>query len=347
MAGITYNSPAARIGKVKGEILAHAEPYEVLRIGADNQSMPKKSSNTIVFRRWLPYGGATTNSTTINQWVVDSAKHVLQEGVTPGADSLTPQDITVVMQQYGCLYMYTDVQEDLGEDDMSPELKQQVGERMGLVREMIRYGQAKSCTNIYYAGGTSRATVDEAISKNLLRRIARSLQANTAKPVTRVLAASAQFNTSPVAPAYLVFAHTDLAHDIRELPNFVPVESYGSRKPIHDMEIGAVDNFRFILSPFLGAVADSGAAVGTTGLNSTTGTNVDVYPTIVMAQNAFADLALRGSNGFDYTNLKPNQKDKSDIMGQRGYVGAKFYAASFIQNDGFMAVAEVGITNLS
>lgn len=347
MPGITYNTPAARIGKVKGEILGHAEPYEVLRIGADNKSMPKKSSNTIVFRRWLPYGGATTNATTINQWVVSASAHVLQEGVTPSADSITPQDITVVMQQYGCLYMYTDVQEDLGEDDMAPELKQQVGQRMGLVREMVRYGQAKACTNVFYAGGTSRSTVDEAISKNLLRRVARSLQANTGKPVTRVLAASAMFNTSPVAPAYLVFTHTDMAHNIRELPNFVPVESYGSRKPIHDMEIGAVDNYRFILSPFLSAVADSGAAVGTTGLYSTSGSNVDVYPTIVMAQDAFADLALRGSSGFDYTNLKPGQKDKSDVMGQRGYVGAKFYAASFVQNDGWMAVVECGIADLS
>jgi len=347
MPGATYLSPAQRIGKTKGEILAHAEPMEVLSIGAANKSMPKKSSDTIIFRRWLPYGGATTDASTINQWVVSAAAHVLQEGVTPSADSLSPQDITVVMQQYGCLYMYTDKQEDLGEDDLPPEMKRQTGERMGLVREMVRYGAVKQCTNVFYAGGTSRATVDEALGKNLLSLVTRGLRGNHAMQITRVLAPSPDFNTAPVEPGFLVFGHTDLEHDVRELPNFVPVASYGSRKPVHPAELGSAGPYRFVLSPELAPVADSGAAVGTTGLYSTSGSNIDVYPVIVVAQNAYGEVALKGMNSFDYTDLKPGTKDKQDPLGQRGYVGATFYDAATVLNDGWMAVIECGITDLS
>jgi N4-gp56 family major capsid protein len=346
MAGATLLTPAQRVNKQKGEILAHSQPVEVLAIAGEMKKMEKNNGNTIAYRRYLPYGGATTNSTTINAWSVTANLHLLQEGVTPNADTITPQDITVVMQQYGCLYQYTDVVEDMYEDDLPAEMKKQTGERMGLVREMVRYGALRGCTNKFYAGGTSRATVAATLSTNLLSKVSRSIRGNRAKMITRLLAPSANYNTAAVEAGFLVFCHTDMEHDIRNLPNFVEVAKYGTRKPVHPMELGSAGLYRFVISPELSSVADAGAAVGATGLSSTTGTNIDVYPCIFVAENAYADLALRGADSFDFTNLKPGEKTKSDPHGQRGYVGAKFYAATFVQNDGWMAVVEAGVTSL-
>ena len=101
-----------------------------------------------------------------------------------------------------------------------------------------------------------------------------------------------------------------------------------------------------ILSPELNPIPDSGAAVGSTGLVSTGATNIDVYPIIVMGEDAAHDVALRGKEALDPTWLAPGTKDKNDPLGQRGYIGAKFYAAAFISNQGWMAVGEVGVTNL-
>jgi N4-gp56 family major capsid protein len=232
------------------------------------------------------------------------------------------------------------------EDDLPGEQKKQTGERMGLVREMVRYGALRGCTNKFYAGGTSRATVAATITYNLLNKVSRSLLGNRGKVITRVLPPSTNYNTAAVEAGFLVFAHTDMEHDIRALPNFIEVAKYGTRKPIHPMELGSSGRYRFIISPELGSVIDSGAAVGSTGLFSTGAANIDVYPCIVVAENAFADLALRGMDSFDFTNLKPGEKTKSDPHGQRGYVGAKFYAATFVQNDGWMAVVEAGVTSL-
>ena len=346
MAMHTYSTPAGRINSLKGEILAHAVPAEVLGMTGMNKKMPKNVGDNVIYRRYLPYGGATTNANTINRWSVTASAHVTQEGVTPPAESLTPQDVTVVLQQYSCLYMYSDKTADLYEDDVPAEMKEQCGERMGLVREMIRYGELKSCTNIYYAGGTTRATVDESISKNLCRKIARNLLANHAKNITRVLAPSAYFNTTSVQAGYLVFCHTDCEHDVLELPGFTETKDYGQRKPIHENEIGSSGRFRFVVSPDLPSIADSGAAIGTTGLYSTTGTSIDVYPMIFVAEDAWGEVALRGSESFDVTDLKPGEKTKDDPLGQRGYIGAKFYSAAKVLNNGWMAVAEIGVTSL-
>jgi N4-gp56 family major capsid protein len=347
MAGQTYTTAAQRIGAFKGEILKHAVPREVLGITGEQHKLGENKSDTVIYRRWLPYGGATTNATTINQWSVSAAAHETQEGVTPNAESIAPQDITVTLKQYSCLYMYTDKTARLYEDDVPAAMKKQTGERMGLVREMLRYGALKGCTNKFYAGGTSRATVDEPVSLNLLRRIARSLEGNRADFITQVLAPSANYGTSAVEAGYLVFVHTDAAADIRDLPGFTQVKDYGSRKTVHARELGSCEGFRFITSPELSSIADAGAAVGSTGLYSTSASNIDVYPMIVVADQAWGDVALRGMDSFDHTHIPHSQKTKDDPHGQRGYVGAQFWSAPFVQNDGWMAVAEIGIRALA
>lgn len=347
MAGNSLNTPEARIGATKGAILKHAEPKESLGITGTMHNIGRNMSDTVKFRRWLPYGGATTSSTTINRWSVDAVAHQTQEGVTPTVDKLDAQDITVQLKQYAAIYYYTDFVEDLYEDDVPAAQKEVLGQRMGLVREMIRYGTLKGCTNKFYAGGTSRSTVDGKISLAMLRKVSRSLKGNRADFITNVLAAGPAYNTTSVEAAFLVFVHTDAENDIRNIEGFKECSSYANRKPVHAMEIGSADNYRFIISPELSSIVNAGASVTGTGLYSTGGTYVDIYPFIVVAKDAWGDVALKGSRSFEVKHLKPGQIDKSDILGQRGYVGGKFYSAMFMQNDGWAAVAECGVSELS
>lgn len=343
-----YGSPqTGRIDKFKGELLAHAMPVEVLGITGQNKKMPKNNGDNVVYRRWLPYGGVDNKWITTSNVDTFAQAHQTQEGVTPNADTLTAVDVSVTLQEYSVLYAVSNKAVDLHEDDIPAEMKKQTGERVGLIREMVSYGAVKASTNAFYAGGTSRSTVDQPVRLSGLRKVAKSLMANHAKQITSILAPSASFNTAPIESGFLVFVSTDLEHDIRDLPGFVKVAEYGSRKPIHEMEIGSVERFRFISSPELAAYADSGAAIGSTGLVSTTGSNIDVYPMIVCAEDAWGKVALRGMNSIDPTWIPPGQKDKNDPLGQRGYVGAKFYDAALILNQGWMAVYEVGTTDLT
>ena len=348
MGIVSYDTNTPRIAKTKGEILKHAVPRMVLSITGRQHKIGKNMSDTVVFRRWLPFGGATTNAATINNWVVDPNEHLTTDGVTPVADTITPQDITVQINQYSCLYAYTDRTAELYEDDIPRPMIKQAGQRMGLVKELVAYGVLKASTNKFYAGGTSRATVDATVTLNRLRNITRSLEANRADQITEVLKASPNYNTTPVESGYLVFTDTDMAHDVREIEGFTKAAEYGEQgMKAHPRELGAVDEYRFITSPELGPALAGGASVGTTGLVSAAGSKVDVYFMIVVAEDAWGDIALRGLDGFSLTHLPHSKKDKQDPLGQRGYIGGKFYCAPFMQNDGWAAVLECGATVLA
>jgi N4-gp56 family major capsid protein len=177
----SYGSVTQRVGTLKGEILSHAAPVEVLSlVGTDKDKIiPKNKSNNVKFRRWLPYGGVD------NQWITASnvgtfaSSQQATEGVTPTADTLTPTDITATLVQYLVLYCVTDQVTDMHEDgDIIPdEAKRQTGQRMGLIGEMVRYGAYKAGTTVFYSGGTSRATVANTVTINLLRKVAKTLLA--------------------------------------------------------------------------------------------------------------------------------------------------------------------------
>jgi N4-gp56 family major capsid protein len=346
----------ARIAKYKGEILSHAVPLEVLGKTGRQIPMPKNNSDTIVCRKWLPYGATATSASTQNQFFQNGTgdrgnvivqAHQTQEGVTPSPDNITPLDITVVMQQYSCLYGFTDKTADLYEDDIPKAMITQIGERVTFVNEMIIWGALRACTNQFFGGtGTTVATVNGGLTLGLIRKIAKNLQANHGKPVNKVLRASNNFGTDAVAEGYTVYCHTDLEPDIRDLPNFIPAEKYASGTPMPN-EIGKCERFRFITSPDLPSIQDGGAAVGSTNLYSTTGTNLDVYPFIVAAQDAWGQVAVRGLSALNPTYIAPGEKSKSDPLGQRGYAGTIWWKAVMIENQGWMAVGFVGSANLS
>src|ERR1035437_858363 len=346
----TYALTPGRVNIFKGEILKHAKPYEVLsRVGRQVQ-MPQNASDTYVARRFLPYGATAASPNTFfptangdrGNTIVQA--HLTQEGVTPPPDSITPYDISEVVQQYSCLYGFTDKTYRLYEDDIPEQMKIQTGERVGLVNEMIVFGKLKSCTNQYFGGsGTTRATVAGPMTLSIQSAVVRSLKANHAMPVTTVLKASALFGTDPVAVGYYAYANTDLERMIRDIPNFVPAEKYASGTPELG-EIGKVEGIRYILSPDLPSFMNGGAAVaswtGTGTAYSTTGVSMDVYTIIIMGADAFSQIAVKGLN-LDPTFLPPGLKSKSDQFGQRGYAGTMWWKGTMLENQMWLAIVNV------
>ena len=343
-----YDTQTARIDKFKGRLLKRAQSVEVTSRFGRQVQMPKNNSDTYIARRWLPHGGTSGNPNTFfNNVTGDRAAayanaHLATEGVTATPETITPVDYPVVIQQYTCLYGYTDKTYNLYEDDVPAEMIKLVGERMTLVNEMVNYGVMKATTNQYYGGsGTSVATVDGGITLSMIRDMVRALQAEHCGMVTSVLKASPNYATEAVAGGYVALVSTDLEPDVRDLAGFVPAEKYASGTPMKN-ELGKVERVRFISTPDFPARLDAGAAVGATGLYSTTGSSIDVYQFILMGEDAWSQIAVRGLDSMDPTHLPPGRKDKSDPNGQRGYVGCAWWKAALVENDGWLACGNVG-----
>ena len=332
-------------------MLEHAQPITVLGDFGTQREMPQNSTDTLVFRRTLPFGASTTGTTIENssRYVgtpeIAASNFVLAEGVTPNANTISFQDVSVQLQQYGVLFKYSSKVEQLYEDDIPGEMVKLTGETLAEVMEMVRYGVLKAGSTVIYANGSSRSAINTAISLNAIRKAARTLESNRSRRVTSRLAPGVNFGTRAVQPAYVIFCHTDAVSDIRNLPGFTRVEEYGSFKPIHDREIGACEDFRFISSPLLKSFAAAGSAT-LNGMLSVGAANVDVYPFIIIGEDCWGQVALKGMSAIKPVVLKASQTNHANPLGQFGYVGASTWFATVRLNDAFMARIEAGVTAL-
>jgi N4-gp56 family major capsid protein len=332
-------------------MLEHAQPITVLGDFGTQREMPQNSTDILVFRRTLPFGasavGTTIEGSARYQGTPDitASNFVLAEGVTPNANTISFQDVSVQLQQYGVLFKYSSKVEQLYEDDIPGEMVKLTGETLAEVMEMVRYGVLKAGSTVIYANGSSRSAINTAISLNSIRKAARTLESNRSRRVTSRLAPGVNFSTRAVQPAFVVFCHTDAVSDVRNLPGFTRVEEYGSFKPIHDREIGACEDFRFISSPLLKSFAGAGSAT-LNGMLSVGGSNVDVYPFIIIGEDAWGQVALKGMSAIKPVVLKASQTNHANPLGQFGYVGASTWFATVRLNDAWMARIEAGVTAL-
>ena len=332
-------------------MLEHAQPITVLGDFGTQREMPQNSTDTLVFRRTLPFGASTVGTTIENssRYVgtpdITASNFVLAEGVTPNSNTISFQDVSVQLQQYGVLFKYSSKVENLYEDDIPGEMVKLTGETLAEVMEMVRYGVLKAGSTVIYANGSSRSAINTAISLNAIRKAARTLESNRSRRVTSRLAPGVNFGTRAVQPAYVIFCHTDAVSDIRNLPGFTRVEEYGSFKPIHDREVGACEDFRFISSPLLKSFAAAGSAT-LNGMLSVGAANVDVYPFIIIGEDCWGQVALKGMSAIKPVVLKASQTNHANPLGQFGYVGASTYFATVRLNDAFMARIEAGVTAL-
>jgi N4-gp56 family major capsid protein len=332
-------------------MLEHAQPITVLGDFGTQREMPQNSTDTLVFRRTLPFGASTVGTTIENssRYVgtpdITASNFVLAEGVTPNANTISFQDVSVQLQQYGVLFKYSSKVEQLYEDDIPGEMVKLTGETLAEVMEMVRYGVLKAGSTVIYANGSSRAAINTAVSLNAIRKAARTLESNRSRRVTSRLAPGVNFGTRAVQPAYVVFCHTDAVSDVRNLPGFTRVEEYGSFKPIHDREIGACEDFRFISSPLLKSFLGAGSST-LNGMLSVGASAVDVYPFIIIGEDAWGQVALKGMSAIKPVVLKASQTNHANPLGQFGYVGASTWFATVRLNDAFMARIEAGVTAL-
>lgn len=351
MAIQEYGTVASRnLIRAEMGMLAHAEPIQVLTQFGDQKTQPLNKTDTVVFRRLKPFNATDIGTGGYSETPDITATNFLtSEGTTPTSNTISYTDVTTTLNQYAVLFKFSSKAQLMYEDNIPQDMQKLTGETLAEVAELVCYGQVKSGTNVIYANGTTRAGLNSIISLNSIRQACRIMERNRGKMVTSKIAAGENFDTSPVEPGYIVFVHTDLVADIRDMPGFTKRVEYGSAiTPVHPREIGACEDFRFVTSPLFAPFLAAGLAVGD-GMLSAGAANNDVYPAIVMGESAWGQCSLKGNGltAISPTMISSRKKTHGNPSGMFGYVGADFWLSSVRLNENWMNRVEVCASDIS
>jgi N4-gp56 family major capsid protein len=368
MGTTTYGDITPRTAAyVVKDLLKRGMPYLCFEKFGQSKPLPANATKTIQFRRYflektftIPSGNAMFNPQEYFNDVEDDAdtwstaqdfmnpsSRTLTEGTTPDATELDSQDYSASLTQYGDRVVITDVVMDTHEDNVLREAVDILGEQAAVLIEKTRFNVLKACANVVYSdtADTARSDVDKAFSLLMQRRITRFLKRQLAKPVTSVVKSTPAYGTEAIAPSFICIVHPDMESDLRAVASFVPCEKYGSMTP-YETEIGKIEDVRYLTSTIVQPFYATGAAVGSTGMVAADSTNLDVYPMIYLARDAYGIVAFKGANSLTPMVVNPHASD-SDPLAQRGHVGWKGYSATIILNDFWMVRGEAAVSDLS
>lgn len=330
-SGTTYGDISPRVGIVAvATMLDIADTQLVLEKFGKLEAVPKNKGLSVIFRRPLPFEVNPTQ---------------LVEGATPAPQALEFENVTTTLAQYGAWVPFTDVIQDAHEDPVLKVMSELCGKQAAETKELILWNEIRGGTSVFFANGASRAAVANALDINTVRASVRLLKRNHCKKITRILKAGPNIATEAINASYVGVHHTDLEHNIRQLPGFVPVEKYASGAPLHANEYGSVGEVRFISSPMLEPFRGAGAT-GTTGVLTTNG-RADVYPVIVFGEDAYGVTPLKGMDSANIAVKNPQMgASYEDPLGQRGFVSWKMWYSAVRLNEQWMVRIESACSSL-
>jgi N4-gp56 family major capsid protein len=327
----TYLQSQSRLNTyAEAKALKRAMPYECLSMFGSARMLPSNSTDNITFRRVNPFPVATT----------------LTEGTVPSSRTLTKANISVAVSEYGDLVRFSSRDYDLSPEETVKEASEACGDQIVETRENVLWNVLRAGTAVGFTNGTTRGGLNTAISVNSLDAAVRVLEGNRAKKVTKKVATDDSFNTVNVRPSFIAFCHTDLKRDIQALAGFLDAKDYSDY--VHPEEFGSRGHIRFVTCPhfeaFLGA--------GSTTINGMkqTGANTDVYPMVIVGEEAYGHVTVRGKDGMlsgaSVKVLLPNKLDSGNPLGQFGSVGWKGYFTALRLNEAWMYRIETCATAL-
>lgn len=322
---------------VVAKLLVRGRENIILDKFAQTIPIPKNKSKTVIARRYLSLAPAVTP---------------LTEGVAPNAVGLKYENVSTTLNQYGGLMRITDQVDDFVDDPVLQQMTEISGEQAADTKEALHWAVLSAGTTVFYSGtATSRGTTIDWIDKDDLTKVERFFRRNKARSITRVLGASPNIATEPVPACFVCFAHTDTKHVFEAMTGFLPVEKYASGAPISPNEIGKVGAFRIILSSNFTMLKEAGAYsttnfTGTNGAPNVSGANSDIYQAVCVAMDAYAVTPLAGAEAVEMFVHSPGKSSSVDNpLAQRGSVGWKFYDASMILNELWVARLEFCVSD--
>lgn len=264
--------------------------------------------------------------------------------------AITHTDYTATLNEYNEATSTARREDDLSSYDSVKESAAVLDYLVKETRQAIRFNVLKAGTNVFYNSSSisARTSVNGAVNANALERAVTSILANRGVPMMNKIEATTKVATSGVEDAFMAAVHPHLIPDLRLLPGFLSRKEYAAEPN----EIGAWQMLRFFSTATAEPYANGGASSTTlraTGASGATAGSADVYPIIIVGQNAAHAVPLKGARKNGLGNVRTtllNQADKSDIFNKQIISAAQWVDMALITCQEWMAVVEVGASRL-
>lgn len=245
----------------------------------------------------------------------------------------------------GFYYEYTKESMDF---DSDPSLGARIYEEAikgahELVEDMLQQDLINSAGVTLFGGAatknseiTGEGAIPSILTYDLLMRLDRILTANRTPKQTKIITGSTKIDTRVVPSCRIAYVGPELTPVLRKLtdglgqPAFKSVETYADAGNILTGEVGAVGSFRFIEVPEMEYWAGAGANVGNDVGYSHTGGKYDVFPLLVVGDDAFNTIVFQNdgvTKNFNIIHKQPGKGNASadDPYGFNGFVSISFY----------------------
>jgi len=279
-------------------------------------------------------------------------------GVTP---TITP--LTINMQKYGNTIYLSEELELMSINARASKFMDTLGENAGATYNYIlsTVFAGVNASQIRRAGGVATdALTVAAISQNDLRFVHNLINRKGGQKFTPSGYGSTNIGSNPLRASYMGICHVDVEEDVRQIPDFIPVESYGGYTEVLPFEFGYSQGVRWCSTEEEGLIeVNAGSTVaGTAGFRSTGGTNNDVYSSYVYAMDAVGTVGL-GENHTENIYMTgdrvaaidlvyaPPTVSVADAQGEIGVLSWKGWLAGRILNDSWMSRVKTLASNLS
>ena len=258
-------------------------------------------------------------------------------GTVKGGNKIVSEEVEFSVAHYGDYVMITDELELYNYDNIQSVYTDILGDQADLTVETIRRDALRGGTNVIYAGGaiSRKAMIDAAKAKPAdglatikdLKTAALKLKKQRGRKFKKVITGSTAVGTTPIRSAYIGVISQEVTEDYRELAGWKNVEDYANYgNSINEDEVGSYGDFRFVESTNNDPIVAQGTA----------GTDVNVYPTILLAQDAYATTTLRGKGGIRAIVKAIGSAGANDPLEQYGSFGWKCITGCAILNEAWL-----------
>lgn len=252
------------------------------------------------------------------------------------------------IEKFGFFTEYTQESLDFDSDgELLMHLTQEVVKAANEITEdQLQIDLLNAAGVIRYPGtATSVATIDgnnatyasnDIVTYDDLVKLGIELDQNRCPKHTKMIVGSRMVDTKVVNAARYVYIGSELLPTLMRMTDYhsnkawIPVAQYGEAGNVAKGEVGAIDNFRFIVVPEMMHWAGVGADVTLqTTMFRNNGTKFDIFPMLVVGDGSFTTIGFQTDGKtvkFKTKHVKPEQNyTTEDPYGETGFFSVKWF----------------------